>query len=87
MDFVVGLPTTRSKKDAIWVIVDRLTKTAHFLPIKMRGQHGFNFEKMAELYVKEIVRLSEYQWILFQIGIRNSPRNSGRPCRMLWEQT
>ena len=36
MDFVVGLPATRKGYDAIWVIVDRLTKSAHFLPIGVR---------------------------------------------------
>ena len=35
MDFVVGLPRMASGKDAIWVIVDRLTKTAHFIPIRI----------------------------------------------------
>ena len=34
MDFVYGLPNTRSRFDGIWVIVDRLTKTAHFLPVQ-----------------------------------------------------
>ena len=34
MDFVTGLPITTGKKDATWVIVDRLTKSAHFLAIK-----------------------------------------------------
>nr|GFA58881.1 putative reverse transcriptase domain-containing protein [Tanacetum cinerariifolium] len=34
MDFVTGLPTTRKRHDAIWVVVDRLTKSAHFLPIR-----------------------------------------------------
>ncbi|WP_375651358.1 integrase zinc binding domain-containing protein, partial [Bartonella sp. OT172YNZD] len=34
MDFVSGLPQTRGKKDSIWVIVDRLTKSAHFLPVR-----------------------------------------------------
>jgi len=34
MDFVMGLPLSASKKNAIWVVVDRLTKSAHFLPIK-----------------------------------------------------
>ncbi|KAL0411711.1 UNVERIFIED_CONTAM: putative mitochondrial protein [Sesamum latifolium] len=37
MDFVVGLPRTLRKHDAIWVIVDRLTKSAHFLPIRQDG--------------------------------------------------
>ena len=35
MDFVVGLPKTSVGHDSIWVIVDRLTKSAHFLPIKI----------------------------------------------------
>ena len=51
MDFVVGLPTTQKGFDAIWVIVDRLTKSAHFLPIKIR----FNLDQLAKLYVKEVV--------------------------------
>ena len=53
MDFVVGLPRCHSGYDAIWVIVGRLTKLAHFLPMK----NSDSVEKLAELYVKEIVRL------------------------------
>ncbi|KAL0293289.1 UNVERIFIED_CONTAM: Transposon Ty3-I Gag-Pol polyprotein [Sesamum calycinum] len=53
MDFVVGLPRTLRKHDAIWVIVDRLTKSAHFLPIRL----GNSLDKLVELYVSEIVRL------------------------------
>ena len=34
MDYIVGLPKTAKGFDSIWVIVDRLTKTAHFLPVK-----------------------------------------------------
>jgi len=34
MDFIIGLPTTQKENDSIWVIVDRLTKSAHFLPVK-----------------------------------------------------
>jgi hypothetical protein len=34
IDFITGLPTTPKKNDSIWVIVDRLTKSAHFLPVK-----------------------------------------------------
>ena len=53
MDFVMGLPLSASKKNAIWVIVDRLTKSAYFLLIK----DTWGVEKLAQLYVKEIVRL------------------------------
>jgi hypothetical protein len=34
MDFIVGLPNTSQKHDSIWVIIDRLTKIAHFLPVQ-----------------------------------------------------
>jgi hypothetical protein len=34
MDFIVGLPRTQKGNDSIWVIVDQLTKVAHFLPVK-----------------------------------------------------
>ena len=53
MDFVTGLPWTQRQHDAIWVIVDRLTKSAHFLPINVED----SLEKLAKLYVDEIVRL------------------------------
>ena len=53
MDFVTSLPRTQRQHDAIWVIVDRLTKSAHFLPVNV----GDSLEKLSQLYVDEIVRL------------------------------
>ncbi|KAG8480712.1 hypothetical protein CXB51_025402 [Gossypium anomalum] len=53
MDFVSGLPLSESKKDAIWVVVDRLTKSAHFIPVRT----DYSLDKLAELYVSQIVRL------------------------------
>ena len=53
MDFVIGLPRTSKGYDVIWVIIDRLTKSAHFLPIKVT----YTLEKLADLYVSEIVKL------------------------------
>ena len=55
MDFVVGLPRTPKGFDSIWVIVDRFTKSAHFIPINIR----FSLEKLTSLYISEIVRLHD----------------------------
>ncbi|GKD91134.1 putative reverse transcriptase domain-containing protein [Tanacetum coccineum] len=51
MDFLSGLPRTPSGYDTIWVIVDRLTKSAHFLPMKKTD----SMEKLTRLYLEEIV--------------------------------
>ena len=53
MDFVIGLPRTSRKNDAIWVIVDRLPRSAHFLGI--RG--STSLEGLALAYRNEILRL------------------------------
>ena len=53
MDFMTGLPWTQRQHDAIWVIVDQLTKFAHFLPVNVET----SLEKLAQFYVDEIVRL------------------------------
>ncbi|GJT16804.1 putative reverse transcriptase domain-containing protein [Tanacetum coccineum] len=51
MDFITKLPKSGSGYDTIWVIVDRLTKSAHFLPIR----EDYKTEKLAKIYVNEIV--------------------------------
>ena len=53
MDFLFGFPLTQKKPDSIWVIIDKLTKCAHFLPIRM----DYSMDWLAELSVNEIVRL------------------------------
>ncbi|XP_016667459.1 uncharacterized protein [Gossypium hirsutum] len=53
MDFITRLPLSVSKKNAIWVIVDRLTKLAHFIAVRM----NWSFQKLAEVYIREIIRL------------------------------
>ena len=57
MDCVTGLPWTQRQHDAIWVIVDRLKKFSHFLPVNVED----SLEKLAQLYVDEIVRLHGVQ--------------------------
>nr|GFC82206.1 reverse transcriptase [Tanacetum cinerariifolium] len=53
MDFVTGLPRTQRRHDAIWVVVDRLTKSAHFLPIRK----DYSVSRLAKIFQQEIVRL------------------------------
>jgi hypothetical protein len=53
MDFIVGLPRTQSGYDSILVIVDRLTKVAHFIPVKTTNSRP----QLAELYMSRIVYL------------------------------
>nr|GFC39733.1 putative reverse transcriptase domain, ribonuclease H-like domain, aspartic peptidase domain protein [Tanacetum cinerariifolium] len=51
MDFVNKLPRTRSGHDSIWVIVDRLTKSAHFLAVC----EDYKTERLARMYINEII--------------------------------
>jgi hypothetical protein len=51
MDFIVGLPRTSRGFNSIWVIVDRLTKSAHFIPIATT----YRVRRYAELYISHIV--------------------------------
>ena len=53
IDFVVGLLLTGRKHNSVWVVVDRLTKSAHFLLVRT----DYLLDKLAELYIKEIFRL------------------------------
>ena len=53
MDFIVGLPKTPSGHDSIWVIVDQLTKVAHFIPVRTE----YKGNKLAQLYINNILRL------------------------------
>jgi hypothetical protein len=53
MDFIVGLPRTSTGYDSIWVIVDRLTKVAHFIRVKTT----YSGARLAELYMARIVCL------------------------------
>jgi hypothetical protein len=50
-DFIPGLPKTKNNKDMIWVILDRLTKSAQFIAVNQKD----NGEKLIDLYVKEVV--------------------------------
>ena len=53
MDFVTGLPRTSQGFDAVRVVVDRLTKTTHFLSMRL----DYSIDKLARLFIQEISRL------------------------------
>ncbi|XP_070039256.1 uncharacterized protein [Nicotiana tomentosiformis] len=80
MDFITGLPRTPWRYNSIWVIIDRLTKSAHFLPVRTT----YSVEDYAKLYIREIVRFhgvplyiisdrgaqfTTYFWKSFQKGL------------------
>ena len=67
MNFMVGLSRTRAGYDAIWVIVDRLTKSTHFLPIR----NNFSLDRLAELYISEIVK---HHGVYISIVLDRDPR-------------
>ena len=67
MDFVTGLLRTSQSKDNVWVIVDRLTKLAHFLAMRITDL----VFALGKLYVKEIVRLHR---VLLSIVSDRDPR-------------
>ncbi|WVZ97494.1 hypothetical protein U9M48_043023 [Paspalum notatum var. saurae] len=53
MDFIVGLPRAQKGYDSIWVIIDRFTKSAHFIPVNNR----YNAQNYAEIYISRIISL------------------------------
>ena len=71
MDFFIGLPRTRRQHDAIWVIVDRLMKFMHFLPVS----NDEPLDKLAQLYVEDIVRL---HGVPISIVLDRDPRFTSR---------
>ena len=67
MDFVTHVPRTQRRHDVVWVIVDRLTKSAHFVAVRMT----FTLEEFCRLYICEIVRL---HGVLVSIVLDRDPR-------------
>jgi hypothetical protein len=53
MDFIMGLPMTAHKFDSIWVIVDRLSKYAHFIPVNTK----YKVQRYAEIYIAHMLCL------------------------------
>jgi hypothetical protein len=61
MDFIVGLPHSQRGHDAIWVIVDRLTKVAHFIPVR----EDYQVPNLVDLYIEHILKPHEVPRSIF----------------------
>ena len=71
MDFVSGFPLTQRKHDSIWVIIDGLIKSAHFIPVRI----DYSMDRLADLYVDEIVKL---HGVPLSIELDRDPRFTSR---------
>ena len=80
MDFIVGLPRTAKGYDYIWVIVDRLTKIANFLPVKTY----YPVITYAQIYVARILRLHGVPKTIVSDWDLNLYPSFGRSCTNLW---
>ncbi|KAL8091387.1 hypothetical protein AgCh_033846 [Apium graveolens] len=78
IDFVVGLPRTKANHDAIWVIIDGMTKLAHFIPINER----YIVDRLVDIYLKEIVTR---HGVLASIVSDRDPRFNSRFWRSFQE--
>ena len=80
MDFIDGLPRSRKGNESIWVIVDRLTKSAHFVPLPAMR----NVRQLCEKYIQEIVRLHGVPLSIVSDRDVLFTSRFGRACRKLW---
>ena len=83
MDFVTHLPQTSQKHDVVWVIVDRLTKSAHFLAVRMT----FTLEEFYRLYIREVVQLHGVPVSIYHTGIPGLRLTFGNVSRESWEHS
>ena len=79
MDFITGLPRTRSGYDSIWVVVDHLTKVAHFIPVKTT----YTSAKLDKIYMTRNVCM-EFRGPSYQIEEYSSPQSFGINYTILW---
>src|ERR1051325_7909642 len=82
MDFDSGFSRTPSSHDVVWVIVDRLTKYAHFIPILM----DYPMEKFAKLYIEKVVSLHGVPPSIVSDRDPRFTSHFGKVCKVLWVQ-
>ena len=80
MDFITALTQSLKGNNAVWVVVDRLTKSAHFIPFRV----GQPTELLADKYMREIVRLHGVPVSIVSDRERDSDLASGRAFKRVW---
>lgn len=83
MDFVIQLPRTSTGNNSILVVVDRLTKSFHFLPIKNTNP----MEKLTRLFVVEIEHLHGVPKTIVSDRDAHLPPNFGKVYKMQWAKS
>ena len=81
MDFITGFPRTKRGNNAIFVVIDRLSKVAHFLPVR----ESITASQLADLYIPEQCLFMVSHWKLTQTVGVSSPLDFGKVSKMLWE--
>lgn len=83
MDFVVGFPKSVKESNAICVIVDRLKKSSHFLPVKMT----LGMDRLVQQYIREVVRLHGDSVSIASYKDLRLPLNFRKYYRKHWDET
>ena len=83
MEFVTHLPQTPLRHDVVWVIVDWLTKAAHFLAVRMT----FTLKEFCWLYLRQIFWLHEVLVSMSRTGIPGLQHTFGRVSKRLWRHS
>jgi hypothetical protein len=80
LDFITGFPKTQKKNDSIMVVIDKLSKSAHFIPVKST----YKAINIAEIFMKEIFRLHGIPKMVISIEMSNLRQSFGRNCLQDW---
>ena len=83
MDFITGFPMTMRQHDSIMVVVDKLTKASHFLPVKST----YKVDSIAKIFMKEIFRLHGLPKAIISDRDTKFTSNFGRVFLHIWVQS
>ena len=83
MDFIIGLPMTGRQHDSIMVMVDKLTKASHFIPVKST----YKTDAIAKIFMKEIFRLHGLSKAIVSHRDPKFTSKFWKGCLQIWKQS